>query len=393
VNAVTKPLALLPLRIVGYPFRLINDGLHSGLLSFEENNMRERLNLWHRQLQDLGVTPLFGGLGQGTGFGGGAIYVMHKGGQRLQFLGRSSLTGYEEADIQWTSPLRGSTLTVETSYQWRPQENFYGLGHESSASNRTQFALRQTWAGLRLHHNLMKRLRIGGGYKRAWLLTLPGRRSSFPSPDEVFDELEGFNERIQLNHVGVFLDADFLQEEFQWGGQAYLEASLQDRLGGELSYFSYDIEVEGRMPVAHRRSALIGQMQVQLNRERGGSDPLPFFLNPRVGGSSTLRGFGLDRYYGRNLLFATIEYRFRINPNMAAFIFFDEGQVFDQSSDLSWLNWHRNYGLGLKLNSAQSTVLGLEVGYGEDGISFHLTWGDRLPQPLGGPIRYGTYRR
>jgi outer membrane protein assembly factor BamA len=209
----------------------------------------------------------------------------------------------------------------------------------------------------------------------------------------VFPDLLGFGGKIRLHNVGIFLDADGLQGEYELGGRTYLEVAYQDQLGGDLRYFTYDVEAEGRMPLAPRRSVLIGQMQMQLNRERGGSDALPFFLNAHVGGSSTLRGFALDRYYGRNLLFATLEYRYALTPNLQSFIFFDEGQIFDQTSDLRLLNWHRNYGLGVKFISTSKTVLGLELGYGEDGINFHLTFGDRVPKPLGGPIRHGTYRR
>jgi hemolysin activation/secretion protein len=239
----------------------------------------------------------------------------------------------------------------------------------------------------------MGHLKFGTGYKRAWLMTLPGRNSPFPSPDEVFPELSGFNEQIQLHSVGVFFDAEGFRGEYDLGGRAYLEAAYQDQLGGSLRYFTYDIELEGRAPLAPKRSALIGQAHIQLNRERGQSDPLPFFLNGRVGGSSTLRGFALDRYSGRNLLFATIEYRFALTPNLQAFIFLDEGQIFDHTSELGFTNWHRNYGLGIKFKSVKATVLGLEVGYGEEGVNFHITFGDRVSAPLGGPIRYGRYRR
>jgi hypothetical protein len=368
--------------------------MEKGLVSFEENYMRQRLRLWQEKIHDWGFTPLFGGLGEGTGFGGGTIYTLPFGESRkLQLLGNLTFRGYQEYDIQWSSAISRSDLVLESSYQWRPQENFYGLGHDSHVSDRTQFALRQTWVGARWQVNLLRRLKLGTGYKRAWLLTQPGRRSRYPSPDELFPDLGGFNEKIQLHNVGTFFDADGLRGEYDLGGKAYLEAAYQDQLGGDLRYFTYDIELEGRMPVAPGRSVLIGQTQIQLNRERGGSDPLPFFLNAHVGGSSTLRGFGLDRYYGRNLVFVTLEYRYGLTPNLQAFIFFDEGQIFDRTSDLSLLNWHRNYGLGVKFKSATATVVGLELGYGEDGINFHLTFGDRVPKPLGGPIRYGSYRR
>jgi len=151
--------------------------------------------------------------------------------------------------------------------------------------------------------------------------------------------------------------------------------------------------VEGRMPIVDGRSGLAFQGELEFNRPRGGSDPIPFFLLPHIGGSSTLRGFNLDRFYGKNIFFLTLEYRYQVHPNYQAFIFFDEGQMFEQTSDLSWLNWQRNYGFGIKMHSSRGAYFRFDFGYSEEGIQYHILWGDRPARPLGGAIRYGTYRR
>ncbi|MBI3664627.1 MAG: BamA/TamA family outer membrane protein [Acidobacteria bacterium] len=178
------------------------------------------------------------------------------------------------------------------------------------------------------------------------------------------------------------------------GGLAHFGASYQDGLGpSKLRYFSYETQLEGRMPMASGRSALVGQANIELNRERGGSDPIPFYLLPHIGGSSTLRGFALDRFYGRNLALLSLEYRYRIHPNIQTIPFFDEGQIFDRTSDLSWINWHRNYGLGLRFRSVRGTFLRVEYGHSEEGFLLHILFGDRERPPLRGPIRYGAYKR
>jgi outer membrane protein assembly factor BamA len=175
---------------------------------------------------------------------------------------------------------------------------------------------------------------------------------------------------------------------------ANLGASYQHGLNGSrVRYFRYETQLEGRMPLARGRTALLAQGSAERTRTRPDSDPVPFYLLPRAGGSSTLRGFPLDRYSGRNMVLATFEYRYQIHPAIQTYIFFDEGQVFDRTSDLRLMNWHRNYGLGFRLRNAASTFMRLELGYGMDGFAFHLSFGDPAPRPLGGPIRYGTYRR
>ena len=89
----------------------------------------------------------------------------------------------------------------------------------------------------------------------------------------------------------------------------------------------------------------------------------------------------------------SLEYRYSIHPNFQASVFHDAGQIFDRHSELTWFNWHRNYGFSLRLHSNYRTVLRLEYGHSTEGSAIHLSFGDRAPQPLGGAVRYGTYRR
>ena len=102
----------------------------------------------------------------------------------------------------------------------------------------------------------------------------------------------------------------------------HLGASHQNGLGrNKLDYFNYEVQLEGRKPIAGR-GVLVAEGNLQLNRERHGSDPIPFYLLAHAGGSSTLRGFSLDRFYGRSLALVSLEYRYKIHPNIQAYPFF-----------------------------------------------------------------------
>jgi outer membrane translocation and assembly module TamA len=216
----------------------------------------------------------------------------------------------------------------------------------------------------------------------------------YSSPEVFFSELPGYGMQTRLNSTGVYLDLDLMRREYQWGSAAHFGASYQDGIGRSmLSYFAYETQLEGRLPVVPENSVLVGQANIELNRERGGSSPIPFYLLPHIGGSSTLRGFALDRFYGRNLMLLSLEYRYRMHPNIQAIPFFDEGQIFDRTEDLTWLNWHRNFGLGFRFRSPTGTFLRIEYGRSREGFQLHITFGDRERPPLRGPVRYGAYKR
>ena len=407
VRETTHPAASWPLRVVFYPFHLVNAGMESGLIKFEKHNMRERLDYWTETLRQHGVSAMIGGVGEGTGIGLGGTYTMLTGGHSdLRFLGRGSFTkGYQEFDIRWTlssecrtlgnpMPVSKFNLVLETSYQWRPEENFYGLGMESTENVRTKFALRQTWGGLRLEFAPKTRLHFGGEYKLAWLSNMASPNTLYTPPDVQFPGLPGFGTHLRLESAGAYIDADGVRSEYGLGGMLHAGASVQYGLGNShLKYFSYEGRLEGRLPVAKDRSVFVAQGAFELNRPRRGSEPIPFYLLPHIGGSSTLRGFALDRFYGKNIVFASLEYRYRLHPEFQMFIFFDEGQMFNQTSDLTWLNWKRNYGLGIKMLSKVGSLFRLDFGWSDEGFLWHIIWGERELRPLGGPIRYGTYRR
>jgi outer membrane protein assembly factor BamA len=172
-----------------------------------------------------------------------------------------------------------------------------------------------------------------------------------------------------------------------------LGASWQDSFSEkDIRFALIEGRVEGRLPIAPGRSVLIAQASTVLAREDSGTEPLPFYLYPRIGGSTTLRGFQLDRFYGRNMIAATLEYRVAIHPNMEFQIFFDEGQIFQHTEDLKFLDWHRNYGVGLRFRNRTGTQFRIEFASSAERFTIHVSFGGRPPRPLIGPVRYPNYR-
>ncbi len=394
VREAARPAAV-PLHFVSYPHRAIVRGMENGLIKAEKNHLRERLHLWRDRLRELGIESLFGGMGEQTGFGGGGIYTIARSESRqLTFLGRGTLAHYQEFDLKWSARSKVSEFVLESSYQWRPKENFYGLGHDSVESQRTDFALRQSWVGARLEFTAPKHLRWGAENKFVATKALAGSNGLTASTPDVFPDLPGMGSLLRFNSTGAYIDTDFSQGEYGWTGRAHLAASYQRGLGASaLRYFGYEGRLEGRMPVRQGQSALVGQIALNVNHENSGSDPIPFYLRPHIGGSSTLRGFALDRFYGKNLMRMSLEYRYRLHPNFETSIFHDAGQIFDRAGELAWFNWHRNYGLSFRFHSNYRTIMRLEYGHSREGFMVHLSFGDRSPQPFGGAVRYGTYRR
>ena len=382
---------------MGWPCRKILGGMESGLIAFERTKIREKLFDWQRRLAEAGFRPLFGGLGEGAGIGLGTIYdYPHRTTEALHLMGRLSLlSGYQEFSANFDkSPFESTRLNVLVDYQWRPNEPFYGFGQESSYDDRSNFALRQSSFSFHWDQDVYTRIRAGAIYSAALLKSLDQSGGSRPAVGEVFGPLPGLEERVNLQSIGAYVALDGHRGDYRLGGRSQVGASWQESWGGpEVRYAKIEAVIEGRLPLVGERSVLIGQARTDMLREGSGTSPIPFYLFPRIGGSATLRGFPLDRFYGRNMILTTIEYRFLIHPNMEVEIFHDSGQIYEHTHNLSFFDWQRNYGVGFRLRNATGTQFRFELASSSEGVSVHFTFGDRPFRALGsGPVRYPLYR-
>ena len=403
VAAAMRPKGSGPFLVLGWPFGKLFSGMEKGLVAFEKNKVREKMFDFQQKLSRAGFRPLFGGMGEGSGMGVGTVFQVPRrieptpGVTALSLLGRFSfLSGYQEFSANFlTAPVHGSNLILYTNYQWRPNEPYYGFGQYSSLDDASSFALRQTAFTARLEFMPVSRLSFGSEFSVSFLKALGTTGGTRPSIEEVFgDDVPGLNERAQLQSIGLFLNANGLRGDYGLGGRAELGLSYQDSFGGDMDirYALIEGAFEGHLPIAPGRSVLVAQGFTKLLREQRGSGPIPFYLYPRTGGSTTLRGFTLDRFYGRNRVNATLEYRVALHPNVEFQVFFDEGQIFQNTEQLNFKDWHRTYGAGFRFKNQTGTQFTIEFSTSEEGFVVHISFGGRAARPLTGPVRYPNYR-
>ncbi len=203
------PSWLLPFHYISYPHRAISSGMESGLIAMERNYVRERYARFLGNLRAHGFVLVFGGTGEGTGLGGGLTFLAGKE-NRPQFRWDVNITtiNYEECTLSLAQALGPSRLILEGSYQWRPQENFYGLGQDSQKDQHTNFALRQTWSGLRYEVTPNGWFKIGAEYRWAWLETMAGTNTAISAPDYYFPDLAGYGTQTRLQSGGAYLNID-----------------------------------------------------------------------------------------------------------------------------------------------------------------------------------------
>lgn len=108
----------------------------------------------------------------------------------------------------------------------------------------------------------------------------------------------------------------------------------------------------------NRRLAIRGIFE-RLNRHKGRQ--IPFYELSMLGDASNLRGFDQNRYRGRGSLLFNLEYRYPVWDAWDAVIFVDEGQVFDESDELGFDNFHTAVGAGIRFMSQAGFLMRFEI--------------------------------
>ena len=94
-----------------------------------------------------------------------------------------------------------------------------------------------------------------------------------------------------------------------------------------------------------------------------GDDLIPFTDLPTLGGSQRHRGYERGFFRGEGALLLSAEYRWPIWDTWDAYLFWDEGQVFDQYDDIKTDRFHSSFGAGLSIRTEQAFILGLRIGH------------------------------
>jgi Omp85 superfamily domain len=322
-----------------------------------------------------GIHARMGGIGEGAGFGGGPGYQYRGVPFDFRASAAGSLKGYFIAE----GSLRFSGTQSEDLYTWAngpyvevyarrrdlPQEDFYGLGPDSAEDARSNFALRDTF------------VRVTPGLRRGYLTAGmilgyldpsigSGTDTGMPSTDEIFgpEQVPGLGAQPAFAVIEPFV-------EF-----ATLDRAIDDRAGGryrlsftryvdrDLDQFTFnrwDVDLRQFITFVHDSRTIALRAWVS-SSDASEDNTVPFYLQPTLGGSYSLRGFRTFRFRDRSALLLQAEYRWRINEFVTGALFYDTGAVGPELDEIGKLE--RDYGFGFRAGSRATVAFRLDVAFG-----------------------------
>ena len=321
-----------------------------------------------------GWYPRLGGMTRGSGFAIGPGYRTHLFEERF-FVNVSagiSTKGYKAGDVnvRWLQAFDERVeLWTDVRYEDFSQEDFFGLGLESSEAARTSYDFDSAELLVRgvVRPIAWARVGAGVGYMRPDIG--PGTDAAFPSIEQLFTDVDapGLLDQPDFLHATVFGEIDYrdVRGNPRSGGFHRVSFGIWDDVTlEEFDFKRFDMVLTQYVPLgAARRHVLTGRLGTSyVNNETG--ERVPFYFLAYVGGVDTIRSFREFRFKDENALWMTAEYRWIPITWVSVAAFADAGEVTPNWGDIDFRGMKRGYGFGVRVHSETQTFARLDFGTG-----------------------------
>ncbi len=322
--------------------------------------------------------PVLGGLPADSGLAAGFELLRYRTlgpfDARARIVG--SLKKYEHVELSLESPPPATHdffSEFRLRYRNYPQEDFWGLGPDSNEDRHSNYRLEDVWltgtAGLHFRSGL--RVAAFGGLVE--VNAGPGTDKKYPSTEQQFTVAEATALEAAPDYWrgGIRLDYDRRddRDDPRAGDVASFEwARFEDREPGDYSFHRYEFEYRRFLSLSDA-GRIAGRARAVLTGKASGHE-IPFFLQPSIGGTDTVRGFDQYRFRSGNALLFNIEYRRAMMGFLDAVAFVDAGSVTARPHDLSLNELRGTAGGGVRVRFGGRVFFGLDAGFSREGAHF-----------------------
>ena len=317
-------------------------------------------------------------VGAGIGLGGGFRHDLFDRRARVVFEAGGTLHGYYMTRADFSLPRlfdEWLELGIEGVIRHHPQEDFYGLGLESSKDDRVSYLFEGDEVQGRAVLKPRRWLNVGSRFGYMTTSIGSGTDSRFPTIEERFDDstAPGLAVQPDYNYAGGFAEVDYRDEPGNARAGGFYSVALRrysDRDFDRYSFTSMDLLFQQFVPIFDKKRVFAFQAGV-ITTSAGDGQQVPFFMQPTVGGGRTLRSVVDYRFRDNNALWLNAEYRWEAFGLLDMALFTDWGKVAPTASDLDLTDLKRAYGIGFRFNTPQAVFFRFDIGTGAgEGVRY-----------------------
>ncbi len=387
-NAAEYVLAL-PSIALQIPVRVLATMIAGPVLLVERNAFLPTIQEWLGDLDVNGIRPV-AGLHSKAGLIGGLAFQqsdIFSEGVGFRIKGSYSTHSYKFASLRVGGKRWGSGpfgLTAEGGWRELTRERTYGLGPSSQKSDESNYSYKGAFGNVAFRWQADPKLSIvlltnlrqydpGDGRRTS----TEGNRDSIAARFEGQD-FYGLFEKLDLYSVGTEIRLDWRDRPGSSlsGGTEVLQVSYVTANGPDDTDVGYwKVRGEARQYLNLFEGRVIGLRVLAEVTEPDDGTRVPFYDLAKLGGTHSLRGYSTDRYAAKDMAMFTVEYRWPLWQKLDAFLFTDQGRVFENiEDDFEFSNFRSSYGGGLRVWSHKSNVE-LMMADGSETMKFYLNLG------------------
>lgn len=335
-----------------------------------------------RRQKKAGFYPAIGKIVTGAGWisaGPGYRFRMFDNRALIDTSAAISWRGYKNAEARFEfTDLMRSHLAIGSEVIWQDftQINYFGMGRDSLAADRSEYRLKTTDLTGYARYRPARWLSVRGRIGRLDQPTLSSSAGPFDAgypdarlmfPDEPALAL---SRQPSFVHGDVSVTADWRDSPghpssgglYRTAWAAFSDADL-----GAFSFRRFETDAAQFVPLVDGGWVLAFHgWGVFSNTAKDQSVPV-YFL-PSLGGANTLRAYPDFRFHDRNLLLVRAESRWALSPHIDAALFVDSGSVAPRAAELRLGN--TSIGAGFRLHSHTATTARFDVAHGRDAWHF-----------------------
>lgn len=338
---------------------------------------------WIQDINSQGIYFKPGSFAEGSGFAMPLAYWKPDvGGARLDFFasGARSVRGNNYFEVRLgrvphrtgrIPPRRDGFESLSGFGDGGSRFFLYAHGRRREVDQQVFLGSENPWATYGLRDDTLE---LVGGYQLAphWGLSARAGYAAYDlgQASSVMPSVDG-----RFFHAGAELAFDDRDEPLNPHAGGFLSLSLErfdGRAGAPVAFQRATLDARRFLSLGSRRHVLA--LRALGTADFGRQGWMPFYLQQSLGGSFTLRGYDLFRFRGTRLFALSGEYRFEALRFLELALLYDAGRAWGgpggQDSGL-----RGSYGFGLRLKTARSVLIRLDVARGDEGPQVHLKFG------------------
>jgi outer membrane protein assembly factor BamA len=271
-------------------------------------------------------------------------------------------------------------VNIYSKLESSPQMDYYGQGQDSEESNRTSYLLDDISLDLNVGYEIFNEFNLGATAGLYSAITGSGKRSGVPSTEEIFNPINtpGLGEETDYFRWGAFATYDYRDipgGPRSGGFYGVRFRRYSDEQKAEFSFEQLELQLQQFVPYFNKTRVVAVRVFTLLSFTDLG-ERVPFYLQAKLGGNETLRGFARYRFYDNNMIVASVEHRWHAFAGLDMALFVDAGKVTRKKEDIDFSDLDYSAGIGFRFKLRDAVVMRIDFAGSREGFRFMWTFSD-----------------